>query len=581
MSTLEHLNSSFRHQWLSYQQLTEQLHQWQNQFPSIFQLQSLGQTEQGREIWLVCLNAHPTQVKPALWVDANMHASELAGSSVALAIIEDWLRLLSDPSWVPAHLPPTLCAIAREIQVFVVPRVCPDGAEQVLTTGAYCRSNPRDRQPATRQPYWRIHDLNHDQRVVMMRREHPSGDFVASSEHPSLMFPRRLEDLGPFYHLFPEGSIENYDGIRLPDSELLSDNDTDLNRNFPWNWVPDHQQYGAGLFPGSDLESRSIIEFTSAHPEIFAWYNLHTFGGVMIRPLGDQGDAHMNRFDLAVFTELAEIASTITKYPTVSGYEEFLYEPMQSLRGALSDYAYHQRGCVALVCELWDLFQRLGIARKKPFINHYNHWSRDDSKTLARWDHEHNHDRAFQPWVPFDHPQLGKVEIGGIDPRVGLVNPTWEALPEICDQQAQFAMNLGGLAPSIVFRELQIIEKSNHVFEVQVEITNVGYLPTFITEEAKKLSWNVPLVAELETEGCTLLSPHHSRVEIGHLHGWGRGKHGMMNAPFWQRSSRVASSYTLRVLVHGSGHCTIRVRGERTGVVEQRVAVGALPSQGN
>ena len=38
---------------------------------------------------------------------------------------------------------------------------------------------------------------------------------------------------------------------------------------------------------GSAPETRAVMDFAIKHPHIFTWLNLHTFGGVLIRPLGD------------------------------------------------------------------------------------------------------------------------------------------------------------------------------------------------------------------------------------------------------------------------------------------------------
>jgi hypothetical protein len=68
----------------------------------------------------------------------------------------------------------------------------------------------------------------------------------------------------------------------------------------------------------------------------------------------------------------------------VSGAEEFLYEPDTPLHGDLSDYAYHQRGAIAYVVELWDLFKQVGIERKKRFVDTYTHLTRSDMIKLGR-----------------------------------------------------------------------------------------------------------------------------------------------------------------------------------------------------
>ncbi len=67
------------------------------------------------------------------------------------------------------------------------------------------------------------------------------------------------------------------------------------------------------------------------------WLNLHTFGGVLIRPLGDKPDSKMDQTDLAIFKQVEAWMTEHTGYATVSGYHEFLYEPDKPLRGDLTE----------------------------------------------------------------------------------------------------------------------------------------------------------------------------------------------------------------------------------------------------
>jgi len=81
---------------------------------------------------------------------------------------------------------------------------------------------------------------------------------------------------------------------------------------------------------------------------------------------------------LALYRQLEAWMTEHTGYPTVSGYDEFLYEPDKPLRGDLSDYAYNQRGAIGYVVELWDLFKRLGMPRPPKFVDYYNRVTRAD-----------------------------------------------------------------------------------------------------------------------------------------------------------------------------------------------------------
>jgi hypothetical protein len=492
-----------------------------------------------------------------------MHAVEVCGSSVALAIAEDLIALHrgEDQLDLPAHVKDRL----KTVLVYVLPRMSPDGAEAVLTSGRVVRSNPRDRRPHPPAPRWVTGDVDSDGTVLHMRREDPAGEFVEDLELPGVMLPRRLEDPGPYYKLWPEGTIENFDGTHVPDPVYLSDNDIDLNRNFPYGWKPDHEQIGAGPFGSSEPESRAVIEWAATHPNIFSWLNLHTFGGCYIRPLGNAPDNKMNQEDLAVYRQIGEWGEKFGGYPMVSGFEEFIYEPEKPIYGDITDFIYHTRGAIAYACELWDLFARLGIERKKRFVDFYSHLSRDDLLKLAKLDREQNQGRMFRPWKRFRHPQLGEVEIGGIAQVVGLNNPPYELLPEVCERQSAMYLRVAAMAPSLEM-DLRVAKG-----RLEIEVANTGYLPTYVLDSAKKLTPDASIFVEVEPLGGCSVDPRDARNEVGHLEGWGRGLYNQYI--FYQRSKGSVSRRSVSVPVRGTGRVRVRAKGLRVGEVVKEIAV--------
>jgi hypothetical protein len=571
------LERPFRARFLAHEELTALVRSWQKAHPEIVRLASIGTSPEGRELWVLELGPEPDRVRPAAWVDGNMHACELAGSSVALGIAADVIELHLEARGGmredhPARaLPPAVRERLRETLFYVMPRVSPDGAEAVLREGRYVRSVPRDRRPHAPVPRWICSDVDGDGLALTMRVEDPLGEFAAHPTIPGLVVPRTIEDAGPFYKVYPEGLVEHFDGRHVPSPHYLSDNDADLNRNFPWSWMPEPEQIGAGAFPGSEPESRAIIEWVTARPHVFSWLNLHTFGGVYIRPLGHAPDRKMDPQDLAIYHQVAEWGEKHGGYPTVSGFEEFTYEPDKPLHGDMADFAYHVRGAIAYVCEIWDLFARLGIERKKPFVDHYTKLGREDLERLHRWDAEHNASRIFRPWKKATHPQLGEVEIGGLDPRVGIFNPPYELLGEACDQQSAAYLRVAAMAPSLRARVVSKTPVGQGAVRVDVEVRNEGYLPTYVLSSAKKLALDARIFVEARCDGgATLVSD--GRVEAGHLEGWGRGLH--TQSIFFLRGEGTTASRVVSFVVAGSGRLHVRAHGLRVGSVKLDEAIG-------
>ena len=570
------MHRGFRSAYLGYAELTAQLQTWAQAYPELCRLTSLGQTPEGREIWLLTLGPDPDRVRPAAWVDGNLHAVELAGSSVALSIAEDVLALhLNDRSRDPVapSLAHGVAERLREILVYVVPRISPDGTEHVLDTGRYVRSVPRDERLDRQRSRWRSQDVDGDGLSLLLRVRDAGGEFVESRDVPGLMLERRIEDEGPFYKLYPEGLIEHFDGKNVPPPRFLDDNPIDLNRNFPWSWAPPHEQIGAGPFAASEPESRHIVTFATAHPNIYFWLNLHTFGGVAIRPLGHAPDSKMEPSDLALFRQIEAWIAELTGYPTVSGFEEFLYEPDKPLHGDLSDYVYHQRGAISYVIELWDLFARLGMPRAKRFVEHYQQLGPQELVRLARWDREHNGSRIFKPWRVFEHPQLGAVELGGVDPRIGVWNPSLEELGGVCAQHSLAFLRVAALAPALRVERAQVLPLGGGLSRVELAVANHGYLPTQILASAARLDFNEPVSVRCECHGPQLVDPGQRQLTLGHLEGWGRGLHSGAGAVHYARSTGSGHRAHVSYVISGHGVMRLRVGSCRVGWLDHVVEI--------
>ena len=152
-----------------------------------------------------------------------MHASEVCGTSVALAIAEDLIALHGGATTAGGRpLPEAMRQTLRETVFYVAPRLSPDGAEEVLARGRYVRSSPVDDRAARGHAHWVAEDLDGDGRTAYLRVADPDGDLVELRGDdgqplvPPVMVSRMPEDEGPFFRLYPEGRIANFDGRTVP-----------------------------------------------------------------------------------------------------------------------------------------------------------------------------------------------------------------------------------------------------------------------------------------------------------------------------------------------------------------------------
>ena len=77
-----------------YDELTDLLRSWADEAPELLQLESIGKSWEGRDIWLVTVTSlatGPALEKPAFLVEANIHAIEVTGCTAALHLIHKLL----------------------------------------------------------------------------------------------------------------------------------------------------------------------------------------------------------------------------------------------------------------------------------------------------------------------------------------------------------------------------------------------------------------------------------------------------------------------------------------------------------
>ncbi|MBL9033027.1 MAG: hypothetical protein JNM80_15120 [Phycisphaerae bacterium] len=103
---------------------------------------------------------------------------------------------------------------------------------------------------------------------------------------------------------------------------------------------------------------------------------------------------------------------------------------------------------------------------------------------------------GFVPWKPFNHPQLGPVEIGGFVPGFRL-NPPAGELPRLVSEQAAFAIGLMGRFPRVVVGEQRVERLGPGLWRVWVRAVNEGPMPS-LSAIGVKARRHLPTIVRLD-----------------------------------------------------------------------------------
>jgi len=481
--------------------------------PELMRVESIGKSHEGRDIWLATLTCFDTgddRDKPGFWVDGNLHAPELAGSSACLYFIHTLLTGYGhDPDI-------SRCLDTRVF--YICPRINPDGAEWALA------DTPRLIRSSTRPyPYDELavgglirEDMDGDGRILSMRIPDPDGPWKVSDRDPRLLVPREpTEQGGRYYRLLPEGRLEDYDGHLIQVQPIREG--LDLNRNFPAEWRNEAEQKGAGPYPASEPEVRAVVHFITDHPNLCGGVAFHTYSGVLLRPLSYRDDNELAPEDLWVYTKLGDKGTALTGYPAASTYHEFRYHPKEIITGALDDWLYEQQGLFAWTVEIWSPQREAGIDNYR-FIDWYREHSEEDDLKLLEWNDDVLEGEGFIDWYAYDHPQLGRVELGGWNPLFSFWNPPPRLLEQEVQRFPQWLVWHALLSPELAL-DLSSQALGNDSYLVRAVVSNRGWLPTYITKQAANKKLVRGLVCEIALPDDATLIQGQRRLELGQLEG--------------------------------------------------------------
>ncbi len=550
-----------------YAELTETLHAFAREYPQLVQVESIGKSYEGRDIWLVTVTNTATGAaneKPALWVDGNIHASEVSPTSACLYLLNKLVNAYGQDAEI------TRCLDTRVF--YLCPRINPDGAELALADKPrIIRSSTRP-YPYDEDPYGGLisEDMDGDGRMLMMRLPDPNGQWKPHPDEPRLMVRRDpTETGGTYYRVLPEGRIEDYDGAIVFPRRIKEG--LDLNRNFPSHWRQEHEQPGAGPYPTSEPEVRAVVDFIAKHPNVTGAVTFHTWSGVILRPYGTQPDDSFPAEDLWTFQKIGQKGTDLTGYPSISVYHDFRYHPKEVITGVFDDWLYDHLGVYAWTVELWSPQRQAGITDYK-YIEWYREHPLDDDLKLLKWSDEALEGKGYVAWYPFDHPQLGKVELGGWNMQYAWRNPPPQFLEKEIAPFADWLVWHLLLSPRLELLETKVTPLGGGNYHVRLVAHNTGWLPTNVTKKAVNNRTARGVVCEIELPEGAALKSGKLRDEVGQIDG--RAYTAASLTP-WSLSSATGDRVKCEWIVYAPNGGTVKLtaRHDRAGTARAELTL--------
>jgi hypothetical protein len=248
-------------------------------------------------------------------------------------------------------------------------------------------------------------------------------------------------------------------------------------------------------------------------------------------------------------------------------YHDFRYDPKDNITGVADDWAYEHLGVFAWTTEFWSPLRDAGITDFK-FIDWYSDHPFDDDLKLMAWNDDTLAGKGFVDWYPFDHPELGPVELGGWHSAYCFRNPPPERLEAEIAPHTEWAIWHCLISPLLAVRSVEATAVGEGTYRIRLVVENTGWLATNVTEKAKDRKAVRPVEAELiAQEGTEVVGDR--KLELGQLGGRAL-KNAMVGAndPTFDRAKaewvvRAPSGTVVR----------LEARHQRAGVVRAEITL--------
>ncbi len=532
------------------------MHKWADEHPEFVDLYEVGTSFGGVPILQMTLTNKSTgrhADKPAAFFEGGRHSGEITSTESVL--------------WLMWHLIESygkdadITRLIDEKAIHLRPVNNPDGSDMYRLTAQTNRSSVRpqdndgdglfDEDPGE--------DLDGDGFITSMRQHVGAGNgtHVIDSLDPKGRLMRAVGMGNGDYRVYPEGIDNDGDGRYNEDGI----GGLDLHRNYPYNWRHDsggdstgrgYTQFGAGEYPLSEPETRSVVLWLLRYPNISVSNSMDTSVPMHLRgPSTCEETECVHAADLALLKHMDSVGLTITQYPWAGDvYRTYATRGggnPSSLFGHGPDWGYFQYGAIWYGDELWN------GGRERD----YDGDGRIDQYEVLRFCDEEYEGKCFLGWNKVHHPQLGEVEIGGMNPKFWSQNGPPEWVEKWAKNQALFNLYMAMSLPTLEITGARVTALQNAedgaTHEVQVTVRNSGRIPTAL-EQAKQVKIVRPdmVTARFAGAGSRVLGP----------------------APQFWLGGNDTQTITLRIVAGdtpASRRMTLRLSSTRGGIAEREV----------
>lgn len=436
-------------------------------YPELVTLRSLGKSGQGRDMLMAIVNAPktgPDTDKPAMWIDGNVHGNEIQAGEVVLYTLWTLTREYGHNQ--------KLTDLVDRHAFYLLPIVNPDGRQYWFDKPNTPHSSRQNQRPLDNDRDGLVdedppEDINGDGQITTMWKADPAGRWVRS-QTDERVFIRLRDDqtaapgVATYTNLGQEGIDNDGDGRVNEDGPFAED----MNRDWPGDWQPEYIQGGAGPYPLSAPESRAIAGFVLDHPNIAAVQSYHNAGGMILRGPGVAfREGRYPREDVGVYDELARTGEQLLPY-----YRYLvIYSGLYQVHGGFVNWAAETLGTFAFTNELWSDAEYFQRDQSDPT---------DEQRWL--WRDRMAFGELFSPYTEVDHPQYGKVLVGGLNKWSGRVTPGF-MLEDECHRNFAFTMYHADQIPELEFGRVEASPAgagAPGIWKIRAEVRNTRLIPT-------------------------------------------------------------------------------------------------------